>query len=94
MKKQVFIASLYKYFSRILEAHRSGKTDPNGIQNALKVNFYQAQDLTAAIYNYPEPKVVSFFEYLLEADKQINGVTERQVSTREILQEMFGKILL
>jgi DNA polymerase III subunit delta len=88
------IASLYRFFTKILEAHQSGKRDPNGIQAALKINFYQAQDMAAAVNNYPLPKVLEFFDFLLEADKSVKGVSESQSNPHQIVQELFAKIFL
>ncbi len=87
-----FISSLYRFFSRVIDAHKCGKKDPNGIKLALRVNYYQAQDLAAAIYNYPYDQVLSFFDHLLEADKSVKGVSEGHSNAHQITQELLSKI--
>ncbi len=89
-----FISSLYRFFGRILEAHHSGQKDPNGIKNDLRVNYYQAQDLAAAVYNYPPGKILECYDYLLDADKSIKGVRESYSDSKQIIQELFSKIFL
>ena len=89
-----FLASLYRFFGRIIEAHQSGQKDPNGIKNSLKINYYQAQDLAAAIYNYPPSQVLKFYDYLLEADKSVKGVNESHSESTQIIQELFSKMFI
>jgi len=88
------LASLYRFFTKILEAHQSGKRDPNGLKAALNINYYQAQDLAAAVENYPFPKVLEFFDHLIEADKAVKGVTEAYSNAHQVIQVLFSKMFL
>lgn len=87
------IAMIFQYFCKLLVAHQTANKNDQHLAKVLKVSPYFVKDYKAALRQYPLSKVVRIIHYLREADLQSKGVTTRNTSDAQILQELVFKIL-
>ena len=87
------IAMIFTYFTKLLVAHRTPDKSDGNLAKILKVNPYFVKDYKGALRNYSFGKVVRIIHYLREADLQSKGISARNPSDAQILQELVFKIL-
>lgn len=87
------IASLYGFFSRIYTAHFEKDKSANALKTNLGLNYYQAEDVAAAVKKYSYAKVVNIMSVLLEYDLRGKGVNDTGTPDGELYKELLHKII-
>lgn len=87
------LASLYSYFSKILQYHFLPDHSKFAVATALGVNPFFVDGYTKAALNYNSGKLKQIFSYLKEYDLKSKGVDNASIPYGELLKELVFKIL-
>lgn len=87
------IKSVFDFFSGVLQCQAMQLNSVKTIQDTLKKNFYQANDLYAASRNYQGIKLFEIIDAIHIADLKSKGVGADQMSETDILMELTHKVL-
>lgn len=87
------LASLYSYFSKILQYHFLSDRSKFSVAAALGVNPFFVEGYSKAALNYNSSKLKQIFGYLKEYDLKSKGVDNYSISYGELLKELVFKIL-
>lgn len=87
------LASLYAYFSKLLQYHFLSDKSKMAVAGALGINPFFADGYAKAAYNYNSGKLKQIFSYLKEYDLKSKGVNNASVPYGELMKELVFKIL-
>ncbi|MBL7815946.1 MAG: DNA polymerase III subunit delta [Saprospiraceae bacterium] len=88
------IGTLYNYFSKIYQLSFLSNASPNEQTKTLGLRSdWFLKDYTAALRQYPRPKLEQVFALLREFDLKAKGVNADGVEEGELLKELVYKIL-
>ena len=87
------LASLYSYFSKILQYHFLTDRSKFSVAAALGVNPFFVEGYSKAALNYNSSKLKQIFGYLKECDLKSKGVDNPSIPYGELLKELVFKIL-
>lgn len=90
---EMMMGSLYSFFSNLIIYHTMAGQNPSAIQDELRLNYYQVQDMTAAVRNYSLKHATRIISILREFDLKRKGLGAVNMNETELMTEMTYKIL-
>ena len=87
------LASLYSYFSKLLQYHFLTDRSKFAVAAALGVNPFFVDGYAKAALNYNSSKLKQIFSYLKEYDLKSKGVGNPSIAYGELMKELIFKIL-
>lgn len=88
----VTTATLFSFFSQLLQYHGLKDKSPKNVASVLKVNPYFLSEYDIALKNYPMKKVSTIVEALRSIDIKSKGVGANNISQADLLKELLIKI--
>lgn len=90
---EMMMGSLYSFFSNLIIYHTMAGQNPKAIQDEMRLNYYQAQDMAAASRHYSLKHATRIISILREFDLKRKGLGAVNMNETELLTEMTYKIL-
>lgn len=90
---EMMMGSLYSFFSNLIMYHTMAGQNPKAIQEELRLNYYQAQDMAAAARKYSLKHSTRIISVLREFDLKRKGLGAVNMDETELMTEMVYKIL-
>lgn len=87
------LASLYSYFSKLLQYHFLTDRSKFAVAGALGINPFFVDGYAKAALNYNSSKLKLIFSYLKEYDLKSKGVENPSIPYGELMKELVFKIL-
>ncbi|MBS1651732.1 MAG: DNA polymerase III subunit delta [Bacteroidetes bacterium] len=87
------VITLYGYFTKILRYHFLADKSKTSAASALGVNPYFIEGYARAAGNYSIVKLKNIFLYLKEVDLKSKGIENNSIENKELMKELFFKIL-
>lgn len=87
------VAFLFSFFSKLLVASQASDKSEKGLASELKVSPYAVRDYSAALRNYPQPKIIQNISFLKDADLKLKGVNTGSDTDGQILRELVWRIM-
>ncbi|MFQ3575818.1 MAG: DNA polymerase III subunit delta [Cytophagales bacterium] len=89
----MIVKGVFDFYAGVLLCHSLKLNSVKTIQDTLRKNFYQANDLYTASKNYPTYKLFEVIDAISQADLKSKGIGADQMSETDILMELTHKIL-
>ncbi|MBD8017919.1 DNA polymerase III subunit delta [Kaistella pullorum] len=90
---EMIMGSLYSFFSNLIIYHTLAGKNPKLIQEEMKLNYYQVEDLRVAAANYSLKHATRIISVLREFDMKRKGLGAVNMNETQLLTEMTYKIL-
>ena len=90
---EMIMGSLYSFFSNLIIYHTLAAKNPKLIQEEMKLNYYQVEDLRVAAANYSLKHATRIISVLREFDMKRKGLGAVNMNETQLLTEMTYKIL-
>lgn len=87
------IAYLFSFFSKLLMASQASDKSDKGLASELKVSPYAVRDYSAALRQYPLPKIIDNIGFIKEADLQSKGVNTGSNGDGQIIRELVWRLM-
>ncbi len=88
----MLISSLFGFFERLMRAHFLGIKNSNDAQSKLRMHYYAAQDLVAAMRIYNPKKIAANIALLHEYDLKSKGVQRGPGTDADLLRELIFQL--
>jgi len=88
----MLIPSIFGFFERLMRAHFSGIKNSNDAQSKLRLNYYAAQELVAAMRIYNPKKIAVNIAILHEYDLKSKGLNRGPGSDSDLLRELIFQL--
>lgn len=89
----MLIPSLFGFFERLMRAHFMGIKNSNDAQSKLRMNYYAAQELVAAMRIYNPKKIAVNISILHEYDLKSKGINRGPGSDADLLRELIFQLM-
>jgi DNA polymerase-3 subunit delta len=87
------LPTIFNFYERLMRAHFMGIKDANSAQSKLRMNYYAAQELIAALRIY-NPKIIARNISLIhEYDLKSKGLRRGPGSDADLLRELFYQLM-
>jgi DNA polymerase III subunit delta len=90
----VTLSTLFNFFSRLLLAHYLPDRSEKNLMGSLGLNFYQAQDYSAALKRYSAAKTMQIIRLIRQTDARFKGFNATSQEEGELLTELIFKIFV
>jgi DNA polymerase-3 subunit delta len=90
---EMIMGSLYGFYSNLIIYHTLAGKNPKVIQEEMKLNYYQVEDLRVAAANYSLKHATRIISVLREFDMKRKGLGAVNMNETQLLTEMTYKIL-
>ncbi|POS01963.1 DNA polymerase III delta subunit [Flavobacterium croceum DSM 17960] len=88
----VTTATLYSFFSQLLQFHGLKDKSSANVAKVLKINPYFVKEYELAVKNYPMKKVSQIIASLRQLDVKSKGVGANNLSQADLLKELLAQI--
>lgn len=89
----MLIPSIFGFFERLMRAHFVGIKNSNDAQSKLRLNYYAAQELVAAMRIYNPKKIAANIAILHEYDLKSKGLNRGPGSDADLLRELIFQLM-
>lgn len=89
----MLIPSIFGFFERLMRAHFMGIKNSNDAQSKLRLNYYAAQELVAAMRIYNPKKIAANIAILHEYDLKSKGLNRGPGSDADLLRELIYQLM-
>jgi DNA polymerase-3 subunit delta len=89
----MLIPTIFGFFERLMRAHFMGIKNSNDAQSKLRMNFYAAQELVAAMRIYNPKKIAVNIAILHEYDLKSKGMNRGPGSDADLLRELIFQLM-
>jgi DNA polymerase-3 subunit delta len=89
----MLIPSIFGFYERLMRAHFMGIKNSNDAQSKLRMNYYAAQELVAAMRIYKPKKIAANIAILHEYDLKSKGMNRGPGSDADLLRELIFQLM-
>ncbi len=87
------VAYLYSFYSKLLIASSTPRSDDKALISILKISPFAARDYSNALQHYSTQDIVRCIGAIAEADLKLKGVNSTAIGESKILRELVYKLI-